>query len=95
MHREGNLSVNHPKTEIAHMPSGLKYTPEAGQLKLAVRKSRVSCKSQAKKHSREQSEEKKLSLGVGILELCQAILQHDFQSCERDFPFLHNHPSTI
>lgn len=36
----------------------LKYTPKTGQLKLAERQSRVSCKSQASKCSREQSEKK-------------------------------------
>lgn len=73
----------------------LKYTPKTGQLKLAERQSRVSCESQASKCSREQSEKKKLSLGVGILELCRAILQNDFQSRERDFLLLHNRPSTM
>lgn len=85
-----------PKQQSPTCQQGLlKYNPETGQLKLAVRQSQVSCKSQASKCSREQSEKKKLSLGVGILESCQAILQHDFQSCERDFLLLHNHPSTV
>lgn len=61
MHREGNLSVNHPKTEIAHMPAGLKYTPETGQLKLAVRQNRVGCKSQLTNQNAHVNSQKRRS----------------------------------
>lgn len=85
-----------PKQKLPTWQQGLlKYSPETGQLKMAVRQSPDSWKSQASKPWYEQSEKKKLSLAIGILELCQAILQHDFQSCERDFLLLHNHPGTM
>lgn len=78
---------NIPKQKSPTCLQGLlKYTPETGQLKMAVRESWISCKLQAWKFSCEQPERKKLSLGDDILGLDQSLLVwHDLQCCERAF----------